>query len=617
MNFKKCPNCEVENPATEIYCLDCGTKLEPEKRPARPSTPAGTPPAAPTAPAEPAPSGPGPARETSQPEGKQKVAPAAEPEEKPAASQAPASHSAAGPAPAPKNTSAVTAARRAGRGFPFIPPGAPRLILAAAVFIILAAVVWRLASRPGRSAPAESAPDKISVAVLPFAEPDRAPALGYFGEGAAAALCDGLSRLPGLMVIRARPSSSSRTATAADSAQVGRDLGAGYVLTGILRRGEGRLRLAAELVKAADGAKIWGDQFVHDPADLLGVLRELAGGLVQALHVPAPSGEVDALFATRALDPEACELFFHARSLALQGGKANLEKSVELFQQAGTKDPGWGDVPASLAGALIGLGSESLWSPGKAFPAARQAILKAMELDPGSGEARLALALLKWRSEWDLAGAERQFREALNAGPGQPEIRRSFALYLSSLGRHEEAQTEIKAALDLAPLSPRVRAAYGMVLYYARLYDQAAGELAKAREAFPSDPEACLVLGLLYIQTGDLGESLRMFQQAAALGGDPTELSLRGGVVLARLGRRQEVGQILNAAIRASSRTYVSSASLAAVYAGLMEPDQAQACLEKALAERDASLVFLKVSPLFDAVRSRPWFNGLLEKAGF
>ena len=481
---------------------------------------------------------------------------------------------------------------------------------------VVGGVFCRLASRPGRPAPVEAAPGKIVVAVLPFTESVPARNREYFGEGLVEALTDGVNRLPGIRLTCAA-SPSAAGAINAGAAQIAQKLGAGFALTGTFESGDARLLVTAQLLKAADGSKVWENRFDRSAEDLSGVLEDIAGGLVSALGISAPASKVNALFGARPVVPEACDLYFRGRSLAGRGGKDNLEKAVDFFQQAAVKDPAWADIHASLANAYNNLGSASLWAPEKAFPAARKAALKALELEPGMAGARLAMAILKWRSEWDFAAAEQEFKEAVRAAPGQVEIRRAFAQFLSSLGRHEEAQSEIRTALAFDPGSPRIGAALGMVLYFARLYDQAAVELAKARDAGPADFEPCLGLGLLHIQTGDFAESIRMFQMAAVNGGDPREMSLRIGVVLAHLGRRTEVGKILTEAIQASSKTYVSSASLAAVYAGLMEPDQAQACLEKALADRDASLVFLKVSPLFDPVRRRPWFTELLGQTGF
>lgn len=640
MNFRKCPNCEMENPETEVYCLECGSKLEQDKGPrplysARPAKPlASAPPPQPPAPLEmpspraavvqeesaALPPNPPPADTSAQTEMPKteavpKTIPAPPPAKTSTGAPIPEPQPEARPAPISPHKVEDRSPRTKPPKIPLIPPGILRLILVAAAVIIVAAVVWRLASRPGRPAAPAPAPNEISLAVLPFRSSGAAVDLAYFGEGLAEELAGGLSRLSGLR-LPGLASVLSLMAKSTDGAQMAQSLGAGFALTGTLESVDKRLLVTVRLLKSADGSMIWESRYDRGLEELFGILSDIARGLVQALGLAVPAGEMNALFKTRTVVPEACDFYFRGRSLAARGGRDNLEKAVELFQQAAAKDPGWADIHAGLANAYINLGSASLWSPERSFPAARRAILKAREIEPGLTEARLALAILKWRSEWDLAEAEREFREALLSNPRLSEIRRAFALFLSSLGRHDEAQSEIRAAQDIDPFSPRIQAALGTVLYYARVYDAAEVALARARELNPADPAAYQTLGLLNIQTGDFAGSLRMFQQAAALGGEPRELNLCAAIVLARLGNRVDVGKILTEAMQASGRDYVSSVSLAAVYAGLMEPDQAQACLDKALAEKDASLVFLKVSPLFDAVRSRPWFVDLLQKIG-
>jgi adenylate cyclase len=622
MNFKKCQNCDMENPETEVYCLECGTKLDPEKPLPRPGAPSAAPPLPAVPPVaasgpstRPAPAEPQAQSGPPEPESVSKALPGSSRTEPPAGRRIPGPVTPVSPAPPPKHPVESKVHKKTGRRLPALPSSAYRVIVSAMAVIIVGAVVRLFIFPPGRSAAVAPPPDKTGIVVLPFEGLGAAEGRGYFGEGLAEALIEGLNHLPGLR-LTGITSSALLKAKYADSVQAGRAVGSDYVLAGTFESDGRRLLVTAQLLKTADSSKVWENQFERGPEAVFGVLQEIARGLVQALKIPLSDDGVNALFGTRTVDPEACDLYFRGRSLKALGGKDNLEKAVEIFEQAAAKDPGWAAIPAAAGKAYVDLGSASLWSPDRAFPAARKAILQALELEPGLGEARLALAILKWRSEWDWAGAGQELEEALVANHGQPEIRRSYALYLSSLGRHEEAQSEIKRARDLDPLSPRVNADLGMVLYYARLYDLAGVELTRARDAAPADFEPLHGLGLLYIQNGDFEGSLRMFQQAAALGGDPREMSLRIGVVLARLGRRQDVGRILNDALETSRQSYVSFASLATVYAALMEPDQAHACLEKAFAEKDASLVFLKVAPLFDLVRGRPWFAGLLKEIG-
>jgi serine/threonine protein kinase/TolB-like protein/Tfp pilus assembly protein PilF len=546
---------------------------------------------------------------------KPEAVPASTPKEPAESRPAPKAEPLAPSEPAIRQRGIKAARKKPGFRMPQI---SSRFLLPAAIVIgvmVLGAAIWRLAFQPGKAAPPEPRQNKTAVAVLPFEDLSASKSRGYLGEGMAEALIEALVRLPGLRVPGAA-SSFSFEGKSADSRQVGQALGADYLLSGGFESGDKNLRVSARLTRTADGSKVWESQFDRNAEDFFAVLEGIAGGSAEALKVKVPPEKKNQLVRGRAVIPEACDLYFHGRSLANRGGKENLEKAVDFFQKAVDKDPAWAAARAGLANACIDLGTASLWSPDRAFPRARQEILKALELEPYLAETRLALAVLKWRSEWDFPSAEREFKEALKSSPEQPEIRRSYALFLASLRRHEEALSEMKTAQSLDPLSPRINAGVGTVLYYARLYDQAAQELGKARDTSPSDFEAYYQLGLLYIQTDEFAQSVQMFRQAAVMGGDQGDIFLRIGFVLARMGMRQDVGKILNEALRASRETYVSSVSLGAVYAGLMEKDQVSACLEKALAERDASLVFLGVSPLFDAVRGAPWFAGLLNKIG-
>jgi len=484
-------------------------------------------------------------------------------------------------------------------------PRAALAVLGGAGILVAAAAAWLLLSHRERRVAQPAAPDKVIVEVGPFVEAAGSTGHDHIGQGLTETLTDDLNRLPRLRLIRATLPAGGSPA------------GARFALSGTFTAGPDRLSVTARLVKAGGGPPTRVIEVSRPAGDVYGALREIGAGVTEALEISAPAGGWEALFPDKAAFPEAVDAYFRGRSLAAQGGGANLEKAVEFLEQAARRDPPWAGAHAALANAYISLGGESLWAPSKAFPAALKSAGEALRLEPGLGEARLASAQLKWRSDWDYAAAEREYREAVRVAPEQPEIRRCFGLFLSSLGRHEEAQAEIRAALEIEPGASRAASALGLVLYFARLYDQAEIELENARQARPADQEPCLGLGLLHLQTREFGESLGMLQRAALLGGDPLELNLRAGIVLAHLGRRQDVGKLLGEAIQASRRRYVSSASLAAVYAALIEPDQAQACLDKALEERDASLVFLKVSPLFDPLRGESWFAGLLQKAGF
>jgi TolB-like protein/Tfp pilus assembly protein PilF len=491
------------------------------------------------------------------------------------------------------------------------------VVAAAAVGVVAVLILlWQLVLRPsGRGTPAPPASDKISLAVVPFedlsAAKDRAPV----GEAMAEALISAFSHISGLRVSAPLTSFSFRGLPTA-SREIGQRLGANYLLTGGYEFGDRSLRVTAQLVKTVDGTTVWSNQFDRIPEDLFGLQEEIARGPIAALKLKLPADK-DAVLVTRyTTNPEAFDLYSQGRSQAGRGGKDGLERSIELFKKAAEKDPGYALAYAGLAKAYISLGSDSLWPPKKAFPGARPAILKALELAPDLAAAHLSLAILKWKSERDLAGAEREFKEASIRGPRDPEVGYFRALFLSTLGRHEEAIAQMRSAQALDPFAPKLSFGLGAVLYYARLYEQAATELKQGLEKAPGYAANYDYLGLVDIQIAQFIEAVQMFGQAAARGGSPIETGLHAAIALSRLGRRQEVGKILDEALSPSAENYVSSVSIAAVYAALMEKEQVQACLEKAVADGDPSLVFLKVYPLFDPVRHELWFSELLRKIG-
>jgi tetratricopeptide (TPR) repeat protein len=226
------------------------------------------------------------------------------------------------------------------------------------------------------------------------------------------------------------------------------------------------------------------------------------------------------------------------------------------------------------------------------------------------------LAKVKTVFEWDFAAAEQACREALRVDPDCAPAHQSYAMLLSALGRRREAIDEIRAAQTANPQSSEITSQVGLTLYFARLYDQANTELKKAVATDPLYPGHYYYSALLLIQLGDYDEAIKLLRRAAELGANPMEVELLLGHIYARQGDRVEVGRILTAALKEAKGGYVSQVSIGSVYVGLSEKDQVMACLDNAFAERDPGVLFLKVYPMFDFVRSDPRFVRLLQNIG-
>lgn len=488
--------------------------------------------------------------------------------------------------------------------------------LAIMFIVILGSIIWRFLIQPSKgAAPAPPMSEGQSVAVLPFEDISPTKNHEYLGDGIAETLINALTPIQGLRV-PARASSFSFKGKKQDKLEIGRKLGVDYLIEATIAVVENNLKITARLMQVKDGAPVWSNQYDRTMDDVFAIQDEIAREIVKTLKVKLPFEKEAALIENFTRNLEAYNVYLRACFLRNKTGKENLEKAVESFQRAIEKDPTFVLAYSEMAKVYAVLGRDSIWPPNDAFPKAKTAILKALQLDPNLADGHALMAIVKEIYEWDLASAEKEYKEAIRINPNSVTAHQWYGAFLSTLGRHEEAVAEIKLARTLDPLSPRINAEVGGLLYFARQYDLALEELKKGLELDASYFGSYYYLGMVYVQMGQHEEAVKSFLRAAELGGQPVELSLRVAYVYALLGQRQEVGKLLTEALRASSQTYVPQVTIATVYAALGEKDQVFACLDKALTEHDAWLVFLKVYPMFDHVRLDPFLRNTLRKIG-
>ncbi|MEW5901016.1 MAG: protein kinase [Acidobacteriota bacterium] len=492
----------------------------------------------------------------------------------------------------------------------FLIPGA-----AGAAVILIGLLLWRFVLQP-QEAPATPPKEAVlpSLVVLPFEDLDPAKKDQYLGTGMAETLNEALAGVQGLRVLTGTSffALGSRGSAAQEA---GKNPEVEYLATADFRVSEDRLHLAAKLIDQKTGAALWFKEFDLTRDGLPAAEEEIAGEILHALRIPKVEAERPLIKMSTA-DTEALRLFWQGKEFWRKGGKENLDKAVEYFQKAAARDPAYALAHTGLAYAYAALGCDHFRTPDETFPKAKTAVLDALQADANLSEAHTLLADLKSGYDWERTAAEKEYKEAIRLKPGSAAAHQTYALFLSSLGRHEEALIEITQARALDPLSSGIRAEVGAILYFARQYNEALAELKRAAAADSEDALSHSYSGLVCIQLGQLEDAHASFLRAAELGADPMETNLRRAYVYALQGRRSEVGRLLTEALRASKESYVSSVIIAAVYAGVGERDQAIACLQKALAERDAGLNFLKVHPLFDSVRGDPRFYDILKRIG-
>jgi tetratricopeptide (TPR) repeat protein len=350
---------------------------------------------------------------------------------------------------------------------------------------------------------------------------------------------------------------------------------------------------------------------------MFAIQDDIAKAIVIALKIKLLGEKGGPLIKNYTENLEAHRLYLQGRDLWEKRGEVDLIKSIEYFEKAIEIDPNYAFAYAGVADAYFILGNNSMWPAERAYPKARAAVLKALEIDDKLAEAHTSLAAIMWDYDWDFVGAEKEFKLAIELNPGYATAHHWYAYFLSNFDRHEEASKEIKIARDLDPLAPRIAANIGLLLYYARRYDQALKELKRALEADPNHAVTYRYLGWVYEAMGKYEEAIKSNVRRIELFGGSKDLSVDIASCYALMGKREEARKILNNIIDYSKKNYVSPLWIAGVFASLGEKEQVFVWLEEAFRERDPDLVtYLKNHHGFDPVRSDPRFTDLLRRIG-
>ena len=485
------------------------------------------------------------------------------------------------------------------------------LVVIAVSLIAIALALYFSSQRKG----APSVTPIKSIAVLPFKplvadRRDEALELG---------MADTLiSKLSNIKQVTVRPLSAVRKYANLDqdAAAAGREQNVDAVLDGNIQRSGEKVRVTVRFVRVTDGHEIWSEQFDESFTDIFAVQDSVSRKVTGVLAV-ALTGDEDKLLTKRhTSNVEAYQLYglgrYHLTRLTDDG----FRKGRDYFQQAINKDPNYALAHAGLADANNRLSGWNAVAPKEGFPAAKKAALKALEIDEGLAEAHTQLGVTKLLYDWDWMGAENEFKRAIEINPNNPDTRYLYGLYLSAMARFEEAVTEMKRAQELEPISLEKIAGIGDARYYQRHFDEAIAQYQKALEMDQNSGYAHWALGNVYLHKGMHEQAIAEYQKSIPLSGDSPDEPASLAYVYAISGKMQEARQILGDLQQRAKRSYVAPTMIASVYAALGEKDQAFAWLDKAYEERDFILIFLKVDPMFDRLRSDPRFATLLRRIG-
>jgi TolB-like protein/lipopolysaccharide biosynthesis regulator YciM len=482
-------------------------------------------------------------------------------------------------------------------------------VLVAGIAVIGLAAIGAWYLRSGRRAT-----QMDSIAVLPFTNGGGDADTDYLSDGITESLIDNLAHVPQLKV-KSRNSVFRYKGKDVDVQKVGNDLGVSALVVGrVVPRGD-RIEVSAELTDVRDNTVIWGQHYGGKSADIISLQQQIAGDLAEKLRSKLTTSEKQQVTKQGTQNPEAYELYLKGRYYWNKRTEEGLQRAIEYFQQALEKDPQYALGYTGLADCYLAMVGWELLAPREAYPRAKAAASKALELDNALAEAHTALATVRYQYDFDWEGAEPQFKRALELNSGYATGHQWYAEYLSAAGRHKEAIAEIKRAQEVDPLSVIINAIVAYVFYYARQYDQTIDESRRTLVLDPNFYPAHLYLAWAYQQKGMHLQSIAQMKEGVSLLAKQDPVRLHIAQIYAAAGRKREAQKIFDEFTQ-SNPGYLSAWEVAILYTLLEQHERAFGCLEKAYQQRDTGLSRLKVEPRLDPLRSDPRFAELLHRVG-
>jgi TolB-like protein/Tfp pilus assembly protein PilF len=456
-----------------------------------------------------------------------------------------------------------------------------------------------------------------SIAVLPFQNVDRYSYSEYLTDGITENIISKLAQLPGLKKVIARSSVFSYKGKEINPQVAGRELGVDAVFVSRMsRRGE-ELTISVELIRVRDNSRIWGKRYTCNISEIFAVQEEITNSITDNLRLRLTGAELERMKKRYTEKTEAFIAYTKGRFFWNKRTQADLERAIEYFEQALQIDPNYALAYTGLSFSYFLLPEYGTYRPKEVYPKSKEASLKALEIDDLLSEARVSLAQILRRFEYNWAGAEREYRRALELDPNNATAHHWYGYDLMCVGQFEKGIKEIRRALELDPLSLVINRNLGQALYRARRYDEALDILQKTLEMDPTFSATHLYIGSIYLQQGKYEDALAEFQKEKGNAkGWSMRLDAWIGVTYAKMGEEEKTRATLDDLLRKSEHMYVSHTLLAMLYFVLGEDGQGFQMLDRAYEEYDTWMRLIKTDPIFDSVRSDPRLKAILRKAG-
>lgn len=481
----------------------------------------------------------------------------------------------------------------------------------AALIGILALLAIAVTLRKPRQAQAAEGATVRTLAVLPFQTLSTNSGDQYLGLGMADAVITKLANT-GKIIVRPTSAVQKYVGTQLTPQSIGQAQGVDAVLDGRIQRAGDRVRVTVQLIRVQDGQQLWADTFDRQFTDTFSLEDALAAMAAQSLRLQL-TGEETLRFNKRSTEnPGAYDAYMKGRYFWNKRTENGLRKGLEYFRQAIRLDPGFADAYVGVADSYATLGLYSVLPPKQAFPTAKDAATRALQMDNSKAAAHATLGFIHFYYDWDATASAAEFRRALAENPDYAMAHSWFGESLAAKGEYSQAIAEARRAIQDDPLSLIIGSNAGWTLALAGQYDQAVETLKKTIEIDPDFPRTHFRLGQVYEIRGQYALAIPEFTKAAHLsGGDPYYEGSLGHAYAASGNANQARHVLQNLQSRVAQREYVPPYAIALIYAGLGDRDQAFQWLQSAVEDRSTSMVFLRSDPEMMNLRSDPRFAQL------
>ncbi len=482
-------------------------------------------------------------------------------------------------------------------------------IIIGVLLAVIAFMAWQR-WRPTNTDAASEVPAK-SIAILPFVDLSQSKDEEYLSDGVTEQIIDSLAHLHGLLVV-ARTTAFSFKNKTGDVREIGRQLHVTHVLEGSVRRGNGKVRVAAQLINVATGFHLWSETYDSTEQDFLFLQTDVAKKVASALQIELHLAETTQLAKPLTNDPAAYDLYLRGRYLLNKRTVDSIRKALAVFKEAVAKDERFALGRVGVADSYILLAKIGELAGQEAAALAWPEVTTALGIDPQLAEGYVSRAILLTDFEWDWPKAEADFQKALALNPNSAATHHWYARHLEQTGRTDEALREIDSALMNDPLSPTIRVAKGKILFDAHRYREAIESAKSALELESNFASAYQVLEQAYAHLGEHSHALEAATKYVELSQNSGWALLELAYVHAVAGNRAESDRIVKEVTARSGE--FSPYDMATIRSAWHDSDGAMPWLEKAIAARSVDVILMRVDPRLDNIRSDPRFKEILAR---